>query len=178
MPEQSLVSCTTILQAYAQNGHLKEAAKMHSWMLEQDHVSWSCMVSAHAHFGRGRDAIEMFHVMVLEGFEASKVTLLSLLIACSHTGKLERCRREFVGMAGDYLVIPRCEHYCCMVDILGRAGHHEEAKDLLWSMPFEPSPIAWSAMLGSLVIHGDRDRGGEELVKVRMRFLEQQNSIL
>ena len=48
---------------------------------------------------------------------------------------------------------PKIEHYGCMVDILGRAGRLQDARELIRSMPFAPDAIVWRALLGACRIY-------------------------
>eukprot|EP00249_Psilotum_nudum_P015806 c25527_g3_i3 orf=2-223(+) len=46
-----------------------------------------------------------------------------------------------------------------MIDLLGRAGHLDEAEQLISTMPFEPPPTAWISLLGACRIYGDVEQG-------------------
>lgn len=46
-----------------------------------------------------------------------------------------------------------------MVDILGRAGHLDEARDLIENMPLKPDAGVWGALLSACIIHGDIELG-------------------
>jgi hypothetical protein len=46
-----------------------------------------------------------------------------------------------------------------MVDLLGRAGHLDEANDLISKMPFEPDSKVWGALLGACRIHCNVELG-------------------
>ena len=41
------------------------------------------------------------------------------------------------------------QHYGCMVDMLSRAGHVEEAKKLIEEMPVEPNDVIWKTLLSA-----------------------------
>jgi len=62
---------------------------------------------------------------------------------------------------------PKIEHYGCMVDLLGRAGHLEEAEELILNMPIEPDDVIWKALLGACKIHGNIEMG-RRVAKVLM----------
>jgi hypothetical protein len=61
-----------------------------------------------------------------------------------------------------------------MVDILGRAGHLEEAKLLIDSMPVEPDVATWGALLGACRSYGNVELG-ELAAKERVK-LEPENA--
>jgi pentatricopeptide repeat protein len=46
--------------------------------------------------------------------------------------------RCYASMVTDYMISIKFEHYTCMVNLLGHAGHLEEAEKLVMAMPYEP----------------------------------------
>ena len=62
-----------------------------------------------------------------------------------------------------------------MVDILGRAGHLEEARLLIDSMPVEPDVAAWGALLGACRSYGNVEFG--ELAASELVKLEPENAL-
>jgi hypothetical protein len=47
------------------------------------------------------------------------------------------------------------EHYTCMVDLLGHAGHLLEAENFINAMPCKPHAAMWKTLLGACIIHGN-----------------------
>eukprot|EP00249_Psilotum_nudum_P023637 c28944_g12_i1 orf=1-576(+) len=97
--------------------------------------------------------------MQLEGVKPNEITFINILSGCSHAGLLDDGRRYFASMAMDYGLTPTVKHYLCMIDLLGRAGHLDEAEDLINNMPLEPDAGAWMSLLGACSVHGDVERG-------------------
>jgi hypothetical protein len=62
-------------------------------------------------------------------------------------------------MMQNYGIEPENEHYTCMVDLLGRAGHLEEAKIFINDMPVEPNGVTWTALLGACRTYGNVELG-------------------
>ncbi len=58
-------------------------------------------------------------------------------------------------MVTDYMSSAKLEHYTCMVDLLGCAGHLQEAENMVMAMPWKPHVAAWMALLGARRIHGN-----------------------
>jgi pentatricopeptide repeat protein len=58
-----------------------------------------------------------------------------------------------------YNVSATLEHYACMVDLLGRAGHLREAEDFINIMCCEPSASVWKTLLNACRIHGYVEMG-------------------
>ena len=65
-------------------------------------------------------------------------------------------------MEDQYGIEPRIEHYGCMVNLLGRAGHLEEAYVLVKNMNTELDPVLWGTLLATCRLH-DNIALGEEL---------------
>lgn len=83
------------------------------------------------------------------------VTFTHILYACTHAGLIEEGWQYFNCMKQDYCITPRVDHYACMVDLLGRAGHLDEAQELIKNMPLAPNAGVWGALLGACRIHGN-----------------------
>jgi pentatricopeptide repeat protein len=58
-------------------------------------------------------------------------------------------------MSTIHKISAKLEHYTCVVDLLGRAGHLQEAEDMIKAMPYNPNVAVWMALLGSCRIHGN-----------------------
>ena len=59
------------------------------------------------------------------------VTFVVLLTACSHAGLLEDGEKLFDEMCAICCLTPTLEHYICMIDVFGRAGHFDKMKSML-----------------------------------------------
>eukprot|EP00253_Pinus_taeda_P001239 PITA_01239 len=89
-----------------------------------------------------------------------RVTFIGILSACCHAGLLEDAWNYFHCMDRDYQISPEMEHYCCMVDVLGRVGHLHEAHDFINKMPIIPDASMWGSLLGACRIHRHIELGG------------------
>jgi pentatricopeptide repeat protein len=58
-----------------------------------------------------------------------------------------RVRQYFNQHESDYGITPTMEHYSCMVDLFGRAGHFDEALDFINKMPIKPDATVWGVCL-------------------------------
>ncbi|KDP45587.1 hypothetical protein JCGZ_17194 [Jatropha curcas] len=102
-------------------------------------------------------------------------TMVAILSACSHAGKVEEGIKIFDSMFDTHGIVPQLDHYACMVDILGRAGRVVEAKELINRMPMQPDSVVWSALLGSCRKHGDANLA--KLAADRLKELQPRNSL-
>ncbi|KAJ0969585.1 hypothetical protein J5N97_022462 [Dioscorea zingiberensis] len=125
-------------------------------------VSWTAMINGYGKHGHGQAAINLFKEMQLEGVEPDEVAYLALLSACSHAGLIEQCQDYFYRLKTHHHQIkPKVEHYSCMVDLLGRAGRLQEAKELIENMPLEANVGLWQTLLSACRVHQDLNMGGE-----------------
>lgn len=145
---------TAMIDMYSKCGCIDSARDVFVGMVEKNVVSWSTMLAAYGHHGRGREAIDEFYMMLRSGTLPNAITFVSLLYACSHAGLIEEGLRFFSSMWEEYSVRPDVRHYTCMVDLLGRAGRVDEAFGLVESMTVEKDEGLWCALLGACRIHG------------------------
>ncbi|KAK2983090.1 hypothetical protein RJ640_022576 [Escallonia rubra] len=159
----------SILDMYLKCGLIEEAEGLFGEMPKRNVVSWTVMITGYGKHGLGREAIELFNQMHVDDIEADGVTYLAVLSACSHAGIVKESREYFSRLCKDHRINPKVEHYACMVDLLGRAGHLQEAKSLIENMPLKANIGIWQTLLSACRVHGDLDMGreiGETLLKM------------
>ncbi|KAL0000507.1 hypothetical protein SO802_014288 [Lithocarpus litseifolius] len=143
----------TLIDTYVKCGCLKDACTVFDEMEERTIVSWSAMIAGLAIYGQAEEALSLFSKMVQIGMKPNDVTFIGLLHACSHKGMIDKGREFFNSMTRDYGIIPRIEHYGCMVDLLSRAGLLQEAYEFIMIMPIKPNGVVWGALLGGCSVH-------------------------
>eukprot|EP01018_Ginkgo_biloba_P015274 Gb_41648 [translate_table: standard] len=139
----------SLLDMYGKCGNIDGARSFFDKMCQKDVISWNTMIAAYGMQGLGEDALACFYQMQQEGMKPDHITFVAVLSACSHAGLVDKGWQCFDCMSRDYYITPRMEHYACMVDLLGRAGHLEEAHDFIEMMPLEPRADVWGALLGA-----------------------------
>lgn len=144
---------TSLIDMYSKCGDLNKALEVFSSVDNKDVFVWSAMIAGLAMHGHGRDAIDLFSKMQESNIRPNGVTFTNLLSACSHTGLVKEGQKFFKRMEPVYGIIPGVKHYACMVDMLGRAGHLEEAIELIKTMPMAPLASVWGALLGACKLH-------------------------
>ncbi|KAI9186298.1 hypothetical protein LWI28_016016 [Acer negundo] len=148
-----------LIDMYAKCGSLAEARAVFDGMQFRDVVSWTSMISAYGMSGKGCDAVTLFSKMQNSGLCPDSIAFVSVLSACSHSGLLEEGQYNFKLMIERYKIIPRIEHFSCLVDLLGRAGKVEEAYSIIRQMPMEPNERVWGALLGACRVYSNMDIG-------------------
>ena len=138
---------------YAKCGSIKDARQLFDKMVKRDVISWNVMIVGLAQHGCCQDALQCFEQMRRAGIRPDEVTFVGVLSACTHSGLVDECRRHFSSLSEEYGIVPTIEHYGCMVDLLGRAGHLDEAENVIKNMPLEAGVEIWGALLGACRNH-------------------------
>ncbi|XP_052191059.1 pentatricopeptide repeat-containing protein At2g33680 isoform X1 [Diospyros lotus] len=154
---------------YGKCGSFEDGNIIFRRMLVRDVVTWNSMISALHQNGHGNEALELFEEMLFEGTKPDYVTFINVLSACSHMGLVERGWVYFRMMYNEFGILPRVEHYACMVDILSRAGRLDEAKELIESTPTGHGQCLWRILLSACRNYRNYDLGayaGEKLMEL------------
>ncbi|KAL4195294.1 hypothetical protein AMTRI_Chr05g63930 [Amborella trichopoda] len=146
---------TALVDFYAKCGCIDSAWSVFKGMAKQDVLTWTSMIGGFSMCGRGQNAIELFEEMQKTGLKPDAITFVGVLTACSHGGLVEEGRQYFDSMMRLYEIEPKVEHYSCMVDILGRAGHLVEAEELVRNMPMKPDAFVLGSLLSACRIHSN-----------------------
>eukprot|EP01018_Ginkgo_biloba_P022819 Gb_03626 [translate_table: standard] len=150
---------SALMDMYSKCGILEVARKLFDKMPDQNVVSWTSMIVGYAMHGCGKEALQLFEQMQHSGMQPNHVTFIGVLSACCHAGLVDEGWRYFDQMSLDYQITPTVEHYCCMVDLLGRAGQLNEAQDFIDKMPIKPDAAVWGSLLGACRIHNNIELG-------------------
>ncbi|KAK4595002.1 hypothetical protein RGQ29_018654 [Quercus rubra] len=105
----------------------------------RDVILWNSIIFGCSHNRKGRVILELFGLMEEEGVKADHVTFQGILLACIYEGPVELGTQYFYSMSNKYYVMPRLEHYECMIELYSRYGHINELEKFIKRMPFEPT---------------------------------------
>ncbi|KAH6816387.1 hypothetical protein C2S51_021207 [Perilla frutescens var. frutescens] len=164
---------TTLITLYANSGCLGFARQLFYQLPHIDIFCFNAMIRGLAIHGCGGEALDLFEIMK-EGFAPDDVTILAVMCACSHAGLVDEGRKYFDSMASIYRLEPKLEHYCCLVDLLGRAGLVKEAEERILTMPMRSNAVLWRSLLGAARVHGDLEIG--EVAVKKLVELEPETS--
>ncbi|OWM70835.1 putative pentatricopeptide repeat-containing protein At5g52630 [Punica granatum] len=173
--ENALLSITnSLISMYSKCGSIEDASKIFLKMERRDLISWTAMITGYGEHGMVLESFQLFERMKESGVDPNEVTFLGLLMACSHGGLVEMGTHYFRSMTEDYGLCPSLEHYASMVDLYGRAGELNRAREFLESAISNTRPDTddevklWKALLSSCHSHKELDLG----VKAAIRVLE------
>ncbi|ONM52943.1 Pentatricopeptide repeat-containing protein [Zea mays] len=132
-PRPNVFLCTGLVDLYAKCGCVEAAREMFEACQDRNVYTWNALIVGLAIW----------------------VTLLGVLIACSHAGLVDLARRIFHDMESVHNVPRELKHYGCMADLLGRAGLIEEAMNMVRKMPMEGDNYVWGGILAGCRMHGN-----------------------
>ncbi|PSS16030.1 Pentatricopeptide repeat-containing protein [Actinidia chinensis var. chinensis] len=144
---------TSLIGTYSKCGNLVCSLMVFNEMPEKTLVSWSALLAGYGLHGKGREALSFFHDMIVNGITPDEGVFTSILTACSHAGLVGEGKEIFHSMKRTYNVQPGLAHYSCLVDLLGRAGHLDEAYELIKAMEVKPTGDIWTALLSACRLH-------------------------
>lgn len=158
--------CNALIDLYSKSGKINTARKVFDGMERRNIVSWNTMIDGYGIHGLCKEALVLFGKM--EGLKPDGVTFICLLSACSHSGLVREGKQLFDYMIQGLNIVPKMDHYICMVDLLGRSGFLDEAYKFIDEMPFEPNVHAWGALLAACRTYKNVELGEIASKKIQM----------
>lgn len=169
--EINVVVATALIDMYSKCGRVNSALRVFKMMPLRNVIMWNAMLNGLAMHGMGGMVLDMFDQMVKE-VQPDDVTFTAILSACSHSGLIDEGRHFFYNLELMYGIRPSIEHYACIVDLLGRAGHLEEAEAIVRQMPMQPNAMVLGSLLGSCSFH-NKLKLGEGLMQELLHLYPQ-----
>ncbi|KAL6143677.1 hypothetical protein ACLB2K_054372 [Fragaria x ananassa] len=151
--------CNALVSMYSRCGNINAAFQVFNKMEDWNVISWTSMITGFAKHGYAARAVGLFDQMLGAGLKPNEITYIAVLSACSHAGLISEGWKHFKEMHQQHGIVPRMEHYACMVDLLGRSGSLVEAIEFINSMPFEADALIWRTFLGACRVHCDVELG-------------------
>ncbi|KAI5063622.1 hypothetical protein GOP47_0022169 [Adiantum capillus-veneris] len=136
----------TLVYMYARFGDLAAAQLVFNKLSVQDIVSWTALMAGYAQVGESKNVFNTFDRMIEGGVAPNAVTFVVVLRACSQTGSYSQSQTFFEAMSKNFGIVPGLEHHACVVDLLGRVGHLNEA---VARFPTLPNLVLWHSLLGA-----------------------------
>ncbi|KAF5188024.1 Pentatricopeptide repeat [Thalictrum thalictroides] len=164
---------TALIDMYSKCGCVDTALRVFNEMKEKNVLAWSAMIGGLAINGRGKDALELFSRMQMHRVKPNEVTFIGILTACSHSGMVSEGISYFDSMEKVYRLKPNNHHYCCMVDLYGRAGLLDDAENVVKKMPIKPNSAVLGALLNACRIHKNFELGeqvGRQLLELEPNY--------
>ncbi|KAF3793323.1 Pentatricopeptide repeat-containing protein [Nymphaea thermarum] len=168
LPHGRQVHCQNgLVSMYGKCGLLEDSERVFYRLRETDLISWNSLMAGYAQHGHGRKAVELFEQMRHLGIRPDDTTFLCVLSACSHSGLHDKGMEYFDLMSSEQ-VVPKAEHYSCVVHLLGRAGYLDEAESFMNSVPVKPGLSMFRSLISACQAYGYKSMA----IRVAKHFLE------
>lgn len=155
----SVTVANSLIHTYGKCGCMAEAQRVFDTSPYRNTVSWTALIAGYAREGAYQQSLHYLEEMEKAGIKPDDVTFLSALLSCSHAGLVDEGLELFRLMTQDRRVTATIQHYACLVDLLGRAGHLKVAEDILLEMPMQPDLAMWVSLLGACRQYHDVEIG-------------------
>ena len=147
--EHDMFVGSSIVSMYTKCGMLSKAQQVLEELPIRDVVSWNALLGGYAQQGQGCKALCCIAQMETEGICPDDITLLCVVNACGHSGKLDEAQTYYETMSRKYGITPSLEHHVCMVVVFGCAGCLDKAMSVIKTMPYLDDSSVWLALLVS-----------------------------
>ncbi|KAK4263322.1 hypothetical protein QN277_028752 [Acacia crassicarpa] len=152
--EMDTVIITALIYMYCRFHSLEYAFEVFKGADFRDVILWNHIIFGCCHNGECQEALELFRIMLEEGTQPDHVTFQGILYACIEEGLVEFGTQCFRSMSNDFCILPRLEHYNCMIELYSRHGCMDELENFLKTMPMEPSISMLTIALDACKKHG------------------------
>lgn len=163
---------SSLVEMYCKCGDVGAARCYFDMMPGKNIVTWNEMIHGYAHNGYGLEAVSLYKDMISSGEKPDDVTFVAVLTACSHSALVDEGVEIFSSMLQKFEVVPKLDHYTCIIDCLGRVGRFNEVEVILDTMPYKDDTIVWEVVLSSCRVHANvslAKRAAEELHRLNPR---------
>lgn len=147
-----LVLSAALLDLYCKCGCVSLARKLFDEMPERNIFCWNIMIKGHVEDSDYQEALRLFREMQFIGIKADKVTMASMVLACSQLGALELGKWLHVYIAREKVEVDLVLG-TALVDMYGRCGCVGSAFKMFENMPCR-DVMTWTALIGGLAMCG------------------------
>jgi pentatricopeptide repeat protein len=163
-----------LLEMYSKCGSMRDAKQLFDSMSPKPLSAWNALIVGFAIQGETMLVFSFLENMMESGIRPDAETFCSVLVVCAHACMLVESLISFDMMLTKFNIIPNIKHHTCLVDLLGRAGHLQDAILVLEEMPFQPDLVLLRAMLGACRRRGNLELG-EEMFEFAMGLDEKHS---
>lgn len=174
--DQNVFVATALVDMYSKSGAIHYSEMVFAKTHEKNSVTYTTMVLGYGQHGMGKKALSLFYSMPGSGITPDSITLVAILSACSYSGLVDEGLQIFNSLENIYEIQPSDEHYCCVADMLGRAGRVAEAYEFVKELG-EKGNISeiWGSLLGACRLHGQFELG--EIIAKRLIEMDRGNNV-
>ncbi|KAJ0021675.1 hypothetical protein Pint_31902 [Pistacia integerrima] len=143
---------SALIDMYSKCGYIENAYDIFGRVSHERNIGdWNSMISGLAINGLGQQALEIFLDLERMDIKPDEITFVGLLNAFGHAGLVDEGQFYYKIMQEKYNIVPKLQHYGCLVDLYGRAGYLADALAVIQHMPVEADVLAWKSLLSASV---------------------------
>ncbi|GJM87792.1 hypothetical protein PR202_ga03785 [Eleusine coracana subsp. coracana] len=148
-----VVVATALLDMYAKCVQIADARRVFDDMVVRNVVSWNAMVVCYGRNGEGKEALELFRLMLRDGFCCpDELTLASVLSSCANMAAANEATQVHA-----YAVKMGAQGFLQVANALimayGKNGFVQETTTI-FALIDNPDIVTWSSMVSSFAYHG------------------------
>lgn len=150
--ERDVAVGSSLVDAYAKCGGVKEARRVFDNLPERNEVSWGAMLAGYNQNGEAMSALQLFEKMLHDGERPDKVRLLCILKACGSLGAVRQGKmiHELIRKHGVQMDVVLGN---ALIDMYAKCGELEEAFRVLNELDHRDE-VSWGAMIAGCAQHG------------------------
>ncbi|KAI3814502.1 hypothetical protein L1987_14142 [Smallanthus sonchifolius] len=143
-----------LVKMYVKCNSMRDARRVFDRMREREDLAlWHLMIKGYVDNGESDAGFLLYNQMKELGLIPNGETFRLVLLACGDS--VQESLKQFKSMKREYNLVPEIEHYLGVIDVLGKAGHLNEAMEFVEEIPFEPTVEMWESLMNYARIHGD-----------------------
>ncbi|KAF3431404.1 hypothetical protein FNV43_RR26135 [Rhamnella rubrinervis] len=152
IPEPDVVCQTAMVSACAKCGDVGFAREVFDVMPRRDPIAWNAMIAGYSECGKSTEALNLFHLMQMEGVKVNHVSMISVLSTCSHLGALDQGRWAHAYIEKNRLPMTLTLG-TALIDMYAKCGDMNKAMEVFWGMR-EKNVYTWSSAMNGLAMNG------------------------
>eukprot|EP00250_Pteridium_aquilinum_P021360 c25097_g1_i3 orf=437-2410(+) len=151
--------CSMLVNMYAKCGFLAEAQEVFDVLPFQDVVTWTALIAGYVQNGNGKEALNYYEQMQLEGVSPNAFTLSCILKVCGSLGGTNKGRQIHAMIASDEALHTNLFVVSALVDMYAKSGNFVKAEEAFGLLSVRDM-VLWTALISGYV---DHERGKEAL---------------
>ncbi|XP_021817716.1 pentatricopeptide repeat-containing protein At2g29760, chloroplastic-like isoform X2 [Prunus avium] len=157
---------TALMDVYCKCGCVLLARDLFDKMPEKNLFSWNIMINGHVEDSNYDEAFLLFREMQLKGEKGDKVTMVSLLLACSHLGALELGKWLHAYIEKEKIELDVALG-TTLVDMYAKCGSIDGASEVFRKLP-EKDVMTWTALISGFAMCGQGKKALEHFHEMQM----------
>lgn len=157
---------TALMDVYCKCGCVLLARDLFDKMPEKNLFSWNIMINGHVEDSNYDEAFLLFREMQLKGEKGDKVTMISLLLACSHLGALELGKWLHAYIEKEKIEVDVALG-TTLVDMYAKCGSIDGASEVFRKLP-EKDVMTWTALISGFAMCGQGKKALEHFHEMQM----------